>query len=195
MGNSIGTRDPLRSGSERAMMALTTLIRSVKVYIRFGAAILDPTTEDLRRTEKGHESSGEQTYRTPRAMRVPRVRFTMRGMMVAVVVAAVVSGGTVLARRQRVYRARAVFYAQQEQVALMRWQHWSLEAVRLSGRPGERNPRRSDQERRLAEGMVDYSRNRAAYHSLLRVKYERVARYPWLQIDPDPPSSDGSTPP
>jgi hypothetical protein len=41
----------------------------------------------------------------------------------------------------------------------------------------------------------ELSRNRVAYHARLRVKYERVARYPWLPIDPDPPSPDGVTPP
>jgi hypothetical protein len=27
----------------------------------------------------------------------------------------------------------------------------------------------------------------AAYYTLLRVKYERAARYPWLPVAPDPP--------
>jgi hypothetical protein len=41
----------------------------------------------------------------------------------------------------------------------------------------------------------ELSRNRVAYHARLRVKYERAARYPWLPIDADSPSPDGSTPP
>ena len=128
-------------------------------------------------------------------MRLPRVRLTVRQMMVAVAVVAVVTGGTVIARRQDVYRVRAVFHAQQEHVAANRWRHWSQEAIRLSGPPGDRNQPGSDQERQLAVAMVAYSRNRAAHHARLRVKYERVARYPWLPIDPDPPSPDGVTPP
>jgi hypothetical protein len=128
-------------------------------------------------------------------MRLPRVRFTVRWMMLAVAVAAVVIGGTVIARRQRVYRVRAAFHAQQEQVAAKRWRHWSQAEVRLSRPPGDRNPPRSDQEPQIVVEMVDYSRNRAAYHARLRVKYERLARYPWLTIAPDPPSPDGSKPP
>jgi len=114
---------------------------------------------------------------------------------IVVAVVAVVVGGTVIARRQGVYRVRAAFHAQQEQVAAERWRHWSQEVIRLSGSPGDRNPPRSDQEQQLAVEMVDYSRNRAAHHARLRVKYERGARYPWLPIDPDPPSPDGVTPP
>jgi hypothetical protein len=128
-------------------------------------------------------------------MRLPRVRFMVRQMMVAVVVVAVVTGATVILRRHRVYRVRAEFYAQEEQVAAKRWQHWSQEAVRLSDSPGDRNSPRSDQERQLAVEMVRYSRNRVAHHARLKVKYERVARCPWLPIDPDPPSPDGVTPP
>jgi hypothetical protein len=128
-------------------------------------------------------------------MRLPRIRFTWRQMMVAAAVVAVVTGGMVIAGRQTVYRVRATFYAQQKQVAAKRWQHWSQEAVRLSGLLGERNPPRSDQDRQLVVEMVHYSRNRAAYHARLRVKYERVARYPWVPIDPDPPAPDGVKPP
>jgi hypothetical protein len=128
-------------------------------------------------------------------MRLPRMRCTVRQMMVAVAVISVVTGGTIIAKRQRVYRVRAAFHAQQEQVAAKRWRHWSQEAARLSGPAGDQSPPRSDQERELAVVMVNYSRNRVAHHARLRVKYERVSRYPWLPIDPDPPSPDGVTPP
>jgi hypothetical protein len=62
-------------------------------------------------------------------MRLPRVRFTVRQMMVAVAVVAVVTGATVIVRRHRVYRVRSEFYAQEEQVAAKRWQHWSQKVV------------------------------------------------------------------
>jgi hypothetical protein len=128
-------------------------------------------------------------------MRLPRVRFTVRQMMVAVAFVAVVTGATVIVRRHRIYRVRAAFHAQQEQVAAKRWRYWSQEAAGLSGPAGNRSPPRSDQERERAVVIVNYSRNRVAHHARLRVKYERVARYPWLPIDPDPPSPDGVTPP
>jgi hypothetical protein len=109
--------------------------------------------------------------------------------MVVVAIVAVLVGGMVLARRQGVYQVRAEFYAQEEQVAARRLRHWTQEVVRFSGRS------QSDEQRRLADVMVDYSRNRAAHHARLKVKYERGARYPWLPIVPDSPSPDGVTPP
>lgn len=35
--------------------------------------------------------------------------------------------------------------------------------------------------------MVDAHERLGAYHSKLRAKYERAARYPWLPVPPDPP--------
>ena len=122
-------------------------------------------------------------------MVLPRVRFTIRRMMLAVAIIAIVAGVTVLASRQRIYRGRADFYAQLEQAAKLRLRHWVLEAVRLSGQ------RRSDDRRQLAEYMVGYSRERASYHARLKVKYGRAARYPWLLFGPDPPPTDRTQPP
>jgi hypothetical protein len=39
------------------------------------------------------------------------------------------------------------------------------------------------------------SRNPVAHDARLRVKYGCLAHYPWLPIDPDPPSPDCITPP
>jgi hypothetical protein len=116
-------------------------------------------------------------------MRLPRM--TTRRWIIVVAIVALVVGGMVLARRQGVYRVRAAFYAQQEQVATRRLRHWTQEVVRFSGRP------QSDEQRRLAELMEDYSRDRVAYHARLKVKYRRAAHYPWLPIAPDPPTPDG----
>jgi hypothetical protein len=30
-------------------------------------------------------------------------------------------------------------------------------------------------------------RSKAAWHTLLKTKYERAAHYPWLQVESDPP--------
>jgi hypothetical protein len=43
---------------------------------------------------------------------------------------------------------------------------------------------------RAVRGATDDGRGRA----WLRVKYERVARYAWEPIDPDPPAPDGVKP-
>ena len=31
---------------------------------------------------------------------------------------------------------------------------------------------------------------RRDYHAAMKAKYERLARYPWLAVDPDPPEPD-----
>jgi hypothetical protein len=112
-------------------------------------------------------------------------RMATRRWMVAVGVFAIITGGTVLAKRQGVYRVRAEFHAQQEQVAARRLRHWAHEAIQLSGRP------RADEQRQLAESMEGYSRDRVGYHAGLKVKYQCAARYPWLPIAPGPPAPDG----
>jgi hypothetical protein len=70
-------------------------------------------------------------------------------------------------------------------VAARRLRHWAHEAIQLSGRP------RADEQRQLAESMEGYSRDRVGYHTGLKVKYRRAARYPWLPIAPGPPAPDG----
>jgi len=51
----------------------------------------------------------------------------------------------------------------------------------------------------IVENASDYALERYKREDLRavikRVKYERVSRYPWLPIDPDPPSPDGVAPP
>src|SRR5947209_18431558 len=108
-------------------------------------------------------------------MRLPRARFAVSQMMVAVALVAFVTWATIIVRRQRVYRVRAAFHAKEEQVAATRWRHWLQEAVRLSDPPGDRNWHRSDGEPQLAVEVVEYSRNRAAHHARLKFKYERLA--------------------
>ena len=104
-------------------------------------------------------------------MPLPRLR--VRTLMVAVAVAAGACGFIELGRRRAVYRARAKHSAGTE--ALIRGGAWGYRLV--SDRFGR--------EHRVID-RADL-RALATYHAVMKRKYERAARYPWLPVAPDPP--------
>jgi hypothetical protein len=114
-------------------------------------------------------------------MRFPRVRFTVRRMMVAVAVVGILTWcGIGLYRRwSRIpeYRARARNHAD------------ALRAHVIAVR--ERSHTASPAE------LVELNRQRNAYHTALKREYERAASFPWKWMPPDPPdpvsSSDFTT--
>ena len=103
-------------------------------------------------------------------MRLPRVRFTVRRMMVAVAVvavAALIQGGEFLRRRSHDYAARADNYAVE---------------LTLGGAEEPWPPITAEEiisEQRKAE--------RLRYYSAMEQKYRHAARRPWLPVEPDPP--------
>ncbi len=103
-------------------------------------------------------------------MRLPRVRFTVRRMMVAVAIVALLLAWMQMQKRMVELRKSYEF-----QSAL----HGGEEVVEREGglfirfRGGRRE--------------VKPNARRAAYHAAMRRKYERAARYPWLPVAPDPP--------
>jgi hypothetical protein len=127
-------------------------------------------------------------------MRMPRPRFSVRGLMAAVAIAGVVFGAWTLRdsarRRMKIARdyassersnRRAIpLYAacaDEFEAAAVQLEeagaHDQARLKRLAAR-GMRN---------VAEGTADQAR----YYSAMRVHYERAARYPWLPLAPDPP--------
>jgi hypothetical protein len=97
-------------------------------------------------------------------MRLPRLRFTVRRMMVAVAVVALVLGAVALGVRSGEFRNRARY-------------HEVMAASPLLGvkpAPPVFDP-------------VRYTPKWSAYHARLKRKYERAARRPWLFVAPDPP--------
>jgi hypothetical protein len=94
-------------------------------------------------------------------MKLPRI--TVCRLMVTVVVAAVLLGGFVLLRRSREFRDRA---------------HWH--GVLARSPLIKVDPLISD--------MDGFRVRWSEYQDRLRLKYERAARYPWLQVEPDPPA-------
>ncbi len=138
-------------------------------------------------------------------MRVPRFRFTMRWLLVAVAIVALVCGAEALRRRRSIYRreqsawSRLKNWAARDVERYDRWEEQSLRGMREMQALYERfreldGARRArDESRRQSEEAAEYHgravRERALiqYYSRMEAKYERAARYPWLPVTPDPP--------
>jgi hypothetical protein len=112
-------------------------------------------------------------------MRLPRVRFTVRRLMVVVAVAAALMGAFVeyvrLCRKSTDFRARAEEHAALEQT--LRWTIATSGAdspIDISPGPGMRSKRFT------ARAVTDWQ-------AALRRKYERAAHYPWLPVVADSP--------
>lgn len=106
-------------------------------------------------------------------MRLPRVRFTVRGMMVAVAVAALVGYAIRLNRLSSRYEGKA------RKCALTRHLAVSMECGSMIV-PSWMQDHRID----------DLRSRRIAHYDSLAFKYRHAARYPWLPIAPDPPEPE-----
>jgi hypothetical protein len=140
-------------------------------------------------------------------MRVPRVRFTIRRMMLVVAAVALILAGIITPARLRGlrshYRAKAADNASPAQLYRLdsevrgREIKWlPMEAQMLEAPVGvnryytpEQTARRVARllasEGRLRAEAAQYAA-RAAYHASLKVKYNRAAARPWEWIGPDP---------
>jgi hypothetical protein len=102
-------------------------------------------------------------------VRLPR--FTLRGLMVLVVIVALISGGLTLAVRARDYRAQAAYHVHCVQ--------HPPRLIRGNALTDQRTDDPIETERRIQEWVV--------YHAAMRDKYQKAALSPWLPIEPDPP--------
>jgi CO/xanthine dehydrogenase FAD-binding subunit len=113
-------------------------------------------------------------------MRFTRPRFTVRRLMVVVAVVAVIVGV------ERLYERRIAFL-------LLASEHARLEdrAQKLSGSMSDTatlNEAKGNDD--AAEGWrrrASFQDVEAISRGLMRRKYERAARNPWLPLEPDPP--------
>ena len=104
-------------------------------------------------------------------MRMPRVRFTVRWMMVVVaIVAAIVLTAIFLNRRSDEFWGRAAYHQGGEAMS---------RAVAFRAR------RLNDDVR-----LIAHAEQMEAHHRALKLKYERAARHPWLPVAPDPPEPE-----
>jgi hypothetical protein len=102
-----------------------------------------------------------------------RMRFTVRRLMVAVAIVAMLLIGVVLWRRSEEYRRQA------ESHDLLLWSELPV-AVDEAASPG-----------RLGGGLtVRGLLRRAKYHHDMGRKYWGAAAYPWLTVAPDPPEPE-----
>jgi hypothetical protein len=116
-------------------------------------------------------------------MPIPRVRFTVRRMMVAVAIVAAVAGAAAASRRWSVlasaYHVKALYLGLQADLE---------EENARTADAAIWFARASDPDR--PERAAPRYRRRAEFYSLLRGKYERAARYPFLPVAPDPPEPE-----
>ncbi len=120
-------------------------------------------------------------------MRLPRVRFSIKWMMFAVAVLALIMGAARMALLSVRYRMAANEYAVLE--AFLR----QVRGLEID------NDKKLDESARLSGGRpsVEVEEARAAsareserainHFARLRRKYERAAWYPWLSVEPDRP--------
>ena len=114
-------------------------------------------------------------------MKIPRIRFTVRRMMVAVAVLALAFGIARLWWARQRYLEKAAGHASFRAYLLRspeNIKHW--EERWTSGREGK--PARYPW-----PAGPPFVPAIAEYHEAMRLKYERAARYPWLSVAPDPP--------
>ena len=100
-------------------------------------------------------------------MRVPRVRFTVRRMMVAVAIVAIIMGAVDLWQNSVSYRSKIAHHAQMER-----------SSVFVIG--GDDTPAAHEELARVSRAWTEH-------HATLRRKYERAAARPWKYVPPDPP--------
>ena len=133
------------------------------------------------------------------AMRLPRVRFTIRRMMVGV---AIIAGLLWASYRIRVWRDRqgfCVYQAEAHAECAKRDLMVAEFAERLPTRP------RLSLRRCILRFTADSPeiddvfkpvspadrRQKAAYHDSLKTQFERAARYPWFSVPSTPPIEKG----
>jgi hypothetical protein len=123
-------------------------------------------------------------------MRLPRVRFTMRGMLIAVASVALLMGGMRLLWLRSVYRKAALAHATDENLAR------TLQRMVKNEGKDERELEiafgikvQPESEAVTAKRAADTRVNQktAEYHAALKQKYEKAASRPWVPIAPDPP--------
>jgi hypothetical protein len=112
-------------------------------------------------------------------MRFPRPRLTVRRLMIAVAVLALLTGVIAMLIQSERHRQRAVYHAKME-----------LETRHLI------NFYQGDLVLQRGENRADYPAKlvlftaRNLYHSEMKRKWEDAAHHPWLSVAPDPPEPE-----
>ncbi|MGO9465485.1 MAG: hypothetical protein ACLQIB_53385 [Isosphaeraceae bacterium] len=112
-------------------------------------------------------------------MSLPRVRFTVRRMMVAVALVGLAFWIVRLWAARQLYLEKAAWHA-----------GYGASVLRSPDTIAYWESRWTDQRhgkpaRYPWPGGPPFVPAMAKYHDAMRIKYERAARYPWLHIEPD----------
>jgi hypothetical protein len=119
-------------------------------------------------------------------MTLPRVRFTVRRLMVVVAIAAIAVWLPVILTRRAKYHRLAREFDAKATVARALGPHGVIHADAVTIRATnvyvlQREP---------GSGPFDCLGAHSDYYAAMKEKYERAARYPFLPVAPDPPEPE-----
>jgi hypothetical protein len=113
-------------------------------------------------------------------MHLPRPRVSLRWLMVAVAIVALVLGVGTMGWRYLALRTKADFHERMEREQAEKQR--AIEDLALAANSPEVAARmRAD---KAVHAKIEN------YHSRLKAKYRELASRPWLPIEPDPPEPD-----
>lgn len=113
-------------------------------------------------------------------MKLLRARFTVRRLMIGILLLALLMGGADLWRR-RVKRLNLAAYHDYQESALLRSSLSYMVRASDAALSGQKDVHS------LNYRKADWTARMAEYHKRLSEKYEQASRAPWRQIAPDPP--------
>jgi hypothetical protein len=123
-------------------------------------------------------------------MRIPRVRFTIRGMMIAVAVVAVAVWCERTCRQWGVYQSRFEFYSAAEHFYRPRpLPPRDSRYTQCCGGGGLLPSGEGMCQLRLTHSVAEDMRF-ADYLAVLKSKYGKAMSCPWLPVEPDPPEPE-----
>jgi hypothetical protein len=137
-------------------------------------------------------------------MNLPRVRFTIQRLMIAVAIAGLILGiaigGVRLLRRHGQFQGLAEMHAKIAGIWREEEQSWSrvvaLCEVMMRGE-GDGGffgfgPRKDSYRAKAVHYRAAVAKAvlKVSYRDAMRSKYQRAARYPWLSVEPDPPEPE-----
>jgi hypothetical protein len=123
-------------------------------------------------------------------MRLRRVRFTLRAMLIAVASIALVLGGWRLLWLRSIYQKTAIAHAAYEHLARTMQRFVEDEGkdereLEIAFGMNVEPEREEVKAKRAADARVNH--RTADYHAALKHKYEQAASRPWVPVAPDPP--------
>lgn len=115
-------------------------------------------------------------------MRLPRFRFTVRGMMLALAIVGIALFAIMEADRLNRLATR---YRKRAEDSRFISESYSADMTWLREKHIQTQ---SDVEKRAIAKTLDLNGRKIDHHSRLARKYADAARYPWLPVAPDPPT-------